>query len=208
MNNKERRDSEMAYIADKSIAEEMRGRRKINQELNTADWTDTERIRALSYRLIGKAGKNLTIVPPFYCDYGNKIEAGDNFFMNYNCTITDVGKVKIGNNVLFGPAVSVYTAGHPIHPEARNSAYEYGIGVSIGDNVWVGGSTVIVPGVHIGNDVVIGAGSVVTKDIPDHVVAAGNPCRVIREITEEDRKYYYKKREFDAEAWEAVKGKE
>ena len=99
----------------------------------------------------------------------------------------DVGKITIGKNVMFAPNVSIYTAGHPIHPDSRNSGYEYGIPVTIGDNVWVGGSVVINPGVNIGNNVVIGSGSVVTKDIPDNVIAVGNPCRVIREITEEDK---------------------
>lgn len=108
-----------------------------------------------------------------------------------------MGKVYIGDNVLFGPNVSVYTAGHPIHPEARNTGYEYGISVKIGNNVWVGGNTVITPGVTIGDNVVIGAGSIVTKDLPANVVAAGNPCRVIRKVTEEDKKYYYKDRKFD-----------
>lgn len=115
----------------------------------------------------------------------------------------DVGKVTIGDNVQFAPNVSLYTAGHPIHPDSRNSGYEYGIGITIGDNVWVGGNVVINPGVHIGNNAVIGSGSVVTKDIPDRVIAVGNPCRVIREITEEDRKFYYKDQEFDVEDYRA-----
>ena len=153
--------------------------------------------------LLGKS-EGAFINPPFYCDYGSHIEAGKNFFANYNCTIIDVAKVKIGDNCQFAPNVSIYTAGHPIHPAARNSMYEYGIGVTIGDNVWIGGNTVIMPGVHIGSNTVIGAGSVVTKDIPDWVVAAGNPYRVIKQITEEDKKYYYKDREFDSEAWETV----
>ena len=111
---------------------------------------------------------------------------------------------KLWKNCQFAPNVSIYTAGHPIHPVSRNSLYEYGISVTIGDNVWIGGNTVILPGVHIGSNTVIGAGSVVTKDIPDWVVAAGNPCRVVKQITEEDKKYYYKNREFDAEAWEEI----
>ena len=114
--------------------------------------------------------KNIMVVPPFYCDYGSHIEVGENFFANYNCTILDVAPVKIGDNVLFGPNVSLYTAGHPLHPVSRNSAYEYGISITIGDNVWLGGNVVVTPGVHIGNNVVIGAGSVVTKDIPDNIV--------------------------------------
>lgn len=103
----------------------------------------------------------------------------------------------IGDNVMLAPNVSIYTAGHPLHPDSRNSGYEYGISITIGNNVWIGGNAVINPGVKIGNNVVIGAGSVVTKDIPDNMIAAGNPCRVIREISEEDRKYYFKDREFD-----------
>lgn len=144
------------------------------------------------------------INPPFYCDYGFNIEVGKNFFANYNCTIIDVAKVIIGDNCMFSPNVSIYTAGHPIHPTSRNSLYEYGISVTIGDNVWIGGNSVILPGVKIGSNTIIAAGSVVTKDIPDWVVAGGNPYRVIREITKEDKKYYYKDRTFDQESWEAI----
>ena len=143
--------------------------------------------------------------PPFYCDYGKNIEVGKNFFANYNCMIIDVAKVTIGENCMMAPNVAIYTAGHPIHPAARNSAYEYGIEVTIGDNVWLGGNTVVVPGVHIGSNVVIGAGSVVTKDIPDWSVAVGNPCRVVKKITEEDKQYYFKDRKFDDEAWKVIK---
>ena len=116
----------------------------------------------------------------------------------------EFAKGKSADNCPFAPKLSLYTAGPPIHPESRNTMYEYGIEVTIGDNVWIGGNTVIVPGVHIGSNTVIGAGSVVTKDIPDWVVAAGNPCKVIRKITEEDRKFYYKDREFDEESWKEI----
>lgn len=109
---------------------------------------------------------------------------------------------------MFAPNVSIYTAGHPVHPVSRQSGYEYGIPVSIGNNVWIGGNVVITPGVTIGDNVVIGAGSVVTKDIPANVVAAGNPCRVIREITDADKKYYYKDREFDPESWAEIEAME
>ncbi len=203
MNNIERRDREMAYISDETVMEEQKKTRKILRELNTADPSDFERIGEIVEQLLGKSHKAF-INPPFYCDYGFHIEVGENFFANYNCTIIDVAKVKIGDNCQLAPNVSIYTAGHPVHPDSRNSLYEYGIGVTIGDNVWIGGNTVILPGVHIGSNTVIGAGSVVTKDIPDWVIAAGNPCRVIRKITEDDRKYYYKDREFDEEAWEHI----
>lgn len=203
MDNIERRDREMAYISDGAVMEEQKRTRKILHRLNTVDPSDFDEIGRLVKELFGKSDKAF-VNPPFYCDYGFHIETGKNFFANYNCTIIDVARVTIGDNCQFAPNVSIYTAGHPVHPDSRNSLYEYGIGVSIGDNVWIGGSTVILPGVHIGSNTVIGAGSVVTKDIPDWVVAAGNPCKVIRKITEEDRRYYYKDRQFDDEAWEYV----
>ena len=203
MNNIERRDKELPYISDESVMEEQKVCRRILQRLNTVDRSDFDSIGKIVEELLGKS-ENAFINPPFYCDYGTHIEIGKNFFANYNCTIIDVAKVKIGNNCQFAPNVSIYTAGHPIHPVSRNSLYEYGISVTIGDNVWIGGNTVILPGVHIGSNTVIGAGSVVTKDIPDWVVAAGNPCRVVKQITEEDKKHYYKNREFDAEAWEEI----
>lgn len=166
---------------------------------NTYDPEKRDEIKELLKDILGKTGEEVNIEAPFHCDYGKNIEVGENFFANYNFTVLDVGKVIIGKNAQIAPNVSIYTAGHPIHPESRNSGYEYGIGITIGDNVWIGGSSVILPGVNIGNNVVIGAGSVVTKDIPDNRIAVGNPCKVIREITEEDRKYYYKNREFDVD---------
>ena len=141
-------------------------------------WGERE---ALLKALLGKTGEHVHINPPFHCDYGANIEVGENFFANYNFIVLDVGRVKIGKNAQIASSVSIYTAGHPVHPDSRNSGYEYGIDVTIGDNV------------------VIGSGSVVTRDIPDNVIAAGNPCRVIRAITEEDRKYYFKNREFDVD---------
>lgn len=167
-----------------------------------------ERIPALLKDLLGKTGDNIMIEPPFHCDYGWNIEVGENFFANYNLTILDVGKVIIGDNAQIAPNVSIYTAGHPIHPDSRNSGYEYGIPITIGNNVWIGGNVVILPGVTIGDNVVIGAGSVVSKDIPSNRIAAGNPCRIIRAITEVDRRYYYKNRQFDAESWAEIAGPE
>lgn len=198
MNHIERRDKELPYISDEAVMEEQKVCRRILQRLNTVDRSDFDEIGRIVKELLGKSD-NAFINPPFYCDYGSHIEVGKNFFANYNCTIIDVAKVVIGDNCQMAPNVSIYTAGHPVHPVSRNSLYEYGIGITIGDNVWIGGNTVILPNVHIGSNTVIGAGSVVTKDIPDWVVAAGNPCKVIRKITEADREYYYKNRKFDAE---------
>ncbi|MBR1391883.1 MAG: sugar O-acetyltransferase [Lachnospiraceae bacterium] len=200
MTNKERRDRELLYISDDEVFEEQKRARRLTQELNTVDRSDFERIGQLVKELLGKS-EGAFINPPFYCDYGTHIEVGKNFFANYNCTILDVSKVKFGDNCLLAPNVAIYTAGHPVHPDIRNTGYEYGIEVTIGDNVWIGGNTVICPGVHIGSNSVIGAGSVVTKDIPDRVIAAGNPCRVIREITDEDQNYYFRDRRIDEETW-------
>ena len=200
MNQKERMLAGLPYKAwlDGLSEERMENKLKI-YEYNLLRPDETEKMNELIKDILGKTGDNVFIEQPFHCDYGKNIEVGNNFFANYNCTILDVGKVIIGENVQFAPNVSIYTAGHPIHPESRNSGYEYGIGITIGDNVWLGGNVVVNPGVHIGNNVVIGSGSVVTKDIPDNVIAVGNPCKVIREITEEDRKYYYKNNEFDVD---------
>lgn len=179
------------------LSEERMACKKLVHEFNLLPPEQEDRAEELMRALLGKAGKDAWINAPFHCDYGYNIEVGDNFFANYNLTILDVAKVVIGNNVQIAPNVSIYTAGHPIHPDSRNSGYEYGIPVAIGDNVWIGGDVVILPGVTIGSNSVIGAGSVVSKDVPEWVAAAGNPCRVIRAVTEEDRKFYYKDREFD-----------
>ncbi len=203
MDNITRRDKELPYLCDESVVQQMVRARQLTQKLNTMDRSDFESIMSVVKELLGKS-EDAWINPPFYCDYGFNIEVGKNFFANYNCTIIDVAKVKIGDNVLFAPNVAVYTAGHPIHPVMRQSEYEYGIGITIGDNVWIGGNSVILPGVHIGSNTVIGAGSVVTKDIPDWVVAGGNPCKVIRKITEDDRQYYFKNRCFDDESMQNI----
>lgn len=204
MDNISRRENGMLYISDESVFEQQKKARRITQTLNTMDRSDFEGIAETIKELFGKTGENVFVNPPFYCDYGSNIEIGSNFFANYNCTILDVAKVRIGNNCLFAPNVSVYTAGHPIHPAVRNTGYEYGEAVTIGNNVWIGGSSVICPGVTIGDNTVIGAGSVVTKDIPSWSVAAGNPCRVIREITDDDMNFYFRRKRPDAEAFNHI----
>ena len=204
LSNIERRDQGLVYISDDSVFEEQKIARRITQKLNTMDRSDFDSIRKTIRELFGKIGENSLVNPPFYCDYGTHIEIGKNFFANYNCTMLDVGMIRIGDNVQMAPNVAIYTAGHPVHPATRNTMYEYGIDVTIGDNVWVGGNVVICPGVTIGANSVIGAGSVVTKDVPEWCVAAGNPARVIRKITEEDRNKYFAGKEIDAEALEHI----
>ena len=201
MNHIERRDKGLPYISDKAVFEQQKLCRRLTQQLNTIDRSDFDGIAAIVKQLLGKSD-GAFINPPFYCDYGFNIEVGKHLFVNYNCTIIDVAKVIIGDNCLLAPNVAIYTAGHPVHPDTRNTGYEYGAEVIIGDNVWIGGNSVICPGLHIGSNTVIGAGSVVTKDIPDWVVAAGNPCRVIRKITDADKNKYFKNKEFDDEAWQ------
>lgn len=138
--------------------------------------------------LFGSVKGNFFIEPPFRCDYGCNIEIGENFYANYNLVILDCAKVTIGDNVLIGPNVGIYTAGHPLHFELRNEELEFASPITIEDNVWIGGNVVLNPGVTVGRNSVVGSGSVVTKDIPANVVAAGNPCRVIREITDADKR--------------------
>ena len=200
MNQKERMLNELPYQAWKDgLSEERKENKRKVYRYNKLSLDEEKEQDRLIREIVGKCGETIWVEQPFHCDYGYNIEVGNNFYSNYNLTILDVGKVIIGENVMIAPNVSLYTAGHPLHPDARNSGYEYGIGITIGDNVWIGGNTVVNPGVHFGNNVVIGSGSVVTKDIPDNALAAGNPCKVIRFLTEEDKKYYYKNRKFDFE---------
>ncbi len=200
MTQPERRDSGMVYIADKTCYEEMMRARRITCAMNQHDATDLEGLMDLAQELLQTEERPI-INPPFFCDYGSHIHVGKNFFANYNCTILDVGTVTFGDNCQLAPNVAIYTAGHPLHLATRRTAWEYGIPVTIGHDVWLGGSVVICPGVTIGDNVVIGAGSVVTHDIPSNTVAAGNPCRVLREITDADRRLYFKRQEIDDEAW-------
>lgn len=200
MDQKERMLANLPYKAwlDGLDEERLENKKKIFKYNNLEPGKLEEKDKLIK-DILGKTGEYINIEPPFFCDYGYNIEVGENFFANYNFTVLDVGKVRIGTNVQIAPNVSIYTAGHPIHPESRDSGYEYGIDITIGNSVWIGGNTCIMPGVTIGNNVVIGAGSVVTKDLPDDVIAVGNPCRIVRKITEEDRDYYYKDRKFDVD---------
>ncbi|MBQ6590352.1 MAG: sugar O-acetyltransferase [Lachnospiraceae bacterium] len=199
MNYLEKMDKGLLYITDASVLEVQKRARRLTQKLNTMDRSDYEGIAKVVRELLGR-GEEVFINPPFYCDYGDRIEIGKGTFINYNCTILDTGRVRIGDYAQIAPNVSIYTAGHPVHPAARNTAYEYGADITIGNNVWIGGNTVICPGVTIGDNCVIGAGSVVTKDIPAWTVAAGNPCRVLRAVTEADRETYYRGVPADPEA--------
>src|SRR3954454_15303104 len=157
--------------------------RDLCQDLNATREKDQEARRRILTSLFGKGGASVWMQPPFYCDYGSNILLGERGFFNFNCIVLDVCRVTIGDYTLFGPAVQIYTATHPMNAELRRKQ-EFARPIEIGSDVWVGGGAIICPGVRIGSRSVIGAGSVVTRDIPEGSFAAGNPCRVIREITE------------------------
>lgn len=198
MNHKQRMLAGLPYKASLDGLPEARAiaQRKLYEYNNTPP-DDVQKLDELLRAILGKCGTAVYINQPFRCDYGFNIEIGNNFFANYGLIILDVAKVVIGDNVQFATNVSILTAGHPIHPQSRNSGYEYGIEIKIGNSVWLGSNVVVNPGIEIGDNAVIGAGSIVTKNIPANVIAVGNPCKVLREITEADRQYYYKDRVFD-----------
>jgi maltose O-acetyltransferase len=160
--------------------------RDLCQILNATRESDRELRRQIYLQLFGKGGETVWMQPPFFCDYGSNIELGERVFFNFNCVVLDVCLVKIGDFTLFGPAVQILTPMHPLEAGLRRKQ-EYAKPIEIGSDVWVGGGALILPGVRIGSKTVIGAGSVVTRDVPDGVFAAGNPCRVIRDITEQDQ---------------------
>jgi maltose O-acetyltransferase len=166
---------------DAELAAARERARDLCQDLNATREADVERRRAILQSLFGRGGDTVWMQPPFYCDYGGNIELGERVFFNFNCVVLDVCRVRVGDYTLFGPAVQIYTPMHPMDAELRRRQ-EYGKPIEIGSDVWVGGGALILPGVTIGSRSVIGAGSVVTRDIPDQVFAAGNPCRVIRPL--------------------------
>jgi maltose O-acetyltransferase len=173
---------ELYNALDEELSAERRRARNLLKELNDSHHDEQERRAAIIDQLFASTGKGIWIEPPFYCDYGTNITLGENVYFNFNCVILDPARVVIGDNVLFGPNVQIYTASHPIAHLERRSGLEFASAIEIGSDVWIGGSAVISPGVTVGSQSVIGAGSVVTKDIPEGVFAAGNPCRVIREL--------------------------
>ncbi|WCG34876.1 sugar O-acetyltransferase [Companilactobacillus farciminis] len=179
------------YIADDpELAKDFHKAKRLLREYNqTTEYQEADRKKILD-DLFKQSGKKIHIEPPFHTDYGCNTVIGENFYSNYDCIILDIANVKIGDNVMFGPHVGLYTAGHPIDAVIRNEYYEYGKPITIGNNVWVGGNVVVNPGVTIGDNVVIGSGAVVTKDIPSNVIAVGNPCKVLREINDQDKKYW------------------
>lgn len=176
-------DGELYLPMDPELVAARTRARDLCQALNATSESQSEQRRKILDDLFASGGDSVWMQPPFFCDYGANIELGERVFFNFNCVVLDVCLVQIGSYTLFGPAVQIYTPMHPFNAELRRRE-EFGKPVDIGSDVWVGGGAIILPGVHIGSRAVIGAGSVVTRDVPEGVFAAGNPCRVIREITE------------------------
>ena len=173
---------EMYFPNDEELIK-LRGRaRDIFYEFNQTKAEETEKRKKLLDELLMKKLDNFVVEPPFYCDYGFNIKPGKNVCFNFNCVVLDVCEVKIGDNVLFAPNVQIYTATHPLDTELRIALQEYAKPIEIGDNCWIGGGAIILPGVKIGKNSIIGSGAVVTKDIPDNVVAAGNPAKIIKRL--------------------------
>ena len=181
--------AQMLYDAnyDRALLEERDKAKDLCHQYNQLRPSDRASQREVLKKLLGKTGENFTFTAPFWCDYGYNIELGENFYANHNLVILDGAKVTFGDNVFIGPDCGFHTAGHPIDFERRNRGLEYAYSITVGDNVWIGAGVQVMPGVTIGSNVVIGGGSVVVKDIPGNCVAVGNPCKVIRAITEEDK---------------------
>lgn len=190
MTEREKMLAGMIYDAnyDEELIAERRACKELCYDFNHLRPSQTKEQEEMIRRLFGKTGKSFCVTAPFWCDYGYNIEVGENFYTNHNCVILDCAKVKFGDHVFIAPDCGFYTAGHPVDSERRNLGLEYAYPITVGDNVWFGGGVKVMPGVTIGSNVVIGSGSVVTKDIPDNVVAVGNPCKVIRPITEEEKR--------------------
>lgn len=179
--------NEQLYLVDDDLKNGLYRARRILQDLNSC--ITREEIQQVYKRLFAKFG-NSSVTPPFRCDYGTNIYIGNNSYFNYNNSMVDVAEIFIGDNVLVGPDCGFYTAEHPIDPLSRRMGPEYGRKIIVEDDVWIGGHSVITSGVRIGKGSIIGAGSVVTKDIPENVIAFGNPCRVYRKIDEKDKIYW------------------
>ncbi len=167
---------------DETLIKERNYCKSLCQEYNTTEYSNTILKEELLKKILPNTKTKVNIEPPFWCDYGYNVQIGKNFFSNHNLVILDCTDVTIGDNVFVGPNCGFYTANHPLDPIERNKGIEYAKPINIGDNVWIGGNVIILPGVTIGNNSIIGAGSVVTKNIPDNVIAVGNPCKIIKEI--------------------------
>ena len=198
MDTRERmKDGRLYFCTDEEIANEQLKCLDLLYDYNQTRPTEQPKRRELLKVLLAEVGENCYIEPPLHANWGRNTHLGSNVYANFNLTLVDDTDIYIGDSVMIGPNVTIATAGHPVDPELRRKVAQFNIPVRIGNNVWIGAGAVILPGITIGDDSVIGAGSIVTKDIPAGVVAVGNPCRVLRPISDRDRKFYYKDRKVD-----------
>lgn len=199
MENKDRIFTGDLYLPnDAAITEEQNTCLELLYTFNQTRPSEQEKRNQLLKQMFAEIGENCYIEPPFHANFGGKhVHFGKNIYANFNLTMVDDGHIYVGDYTMFAPGVIVATAGHPILPELRETVYQYNMPVHIGKNCWIGAGAIILPGVTIGDQVIVGAGSVVTKDLPSNVVAVGNPCRVVREVNEHDRIYYFKNRKID-----------
>lgn len=203
MENKDRMFTGDLYLpGDATIMEEQTACLELLYTFNQTHPSELEKRNQLLKQMFAEIGENCYIEPPFHANFGGKhVHFGKNVYANFNLTLVDDGHIYVGDYTMFAPGVIVATAGHPILPELREKVYQYNMPVHIGRNCWIGAGAIILPGITIGDNVVVGAGSVVTKDLPSNVVAVGNPCHVIREVSEHDRIYYFKNRKID---WDTI----
>jgi len=176
-------NGELYIASDAVLVQERLNARRLTRLYNETLETDDKTRKELLTQLLGSTGEHIYVEPTFRCDYGYNIHVGDNFYTNFDCVMLDVCEIRIGDNCFMAPGVHIYTATHPLNAQERISGAEYGIPVTIGHNVWIGGRAVINPGVTIGNNVVVGSGAVVTKNVPDNVVVGGNPAKIIKSIS-------------------------
>jgi len=182
-------NGELYNPADAELVKERENARRLTRLFNQTLETEVNKRTELLKELFGSTGENLYVEPSFRCDYGFNIHVGENFYANFDCVILDVCEVRIGDNCFIGPGVHIYAAMHPLDPYERIAGLEYGKPVTIGNNVWIGGRAIINPGVHIGNNVIIASGAVITKDVPDNAVVGGNPAKVIKRFKLEAEKH-------------------
>ncbi len=194
MTNKEKmHNGKLYYPSDEVIMAEQTQCLELLYDFNATRPSESRKRTALLKKMFAEIGENCYIEPPFHANWGgHHVHFGKNVYANFNLTLVDDTHIYVGDYTMFGPNVTVATAGHPILPELRQKGYQYNMPVHIGKNCWIGAGAVIVPGVTIGDNVVIGAGSVVTKNIPSDVVAVGNPCKILRKVCEKDKKFYFK----------------
>lgn len=189
--------NKLYFCTDEEIMKEQEECLELLYDFNQTRPLEHEKRSAILKKMFAEIGENCYIEPPLHTNWGKNTHFGKNIYANFNLTLVDDTDIFVGNYVMFGPNVTVATAGHPIEPNLRRKVAQFNISVHIGDNVWIGAGAILLPGIHIGENSVIGAGSLVTKDIPANVVAFGNPCRVIREISDRDREFYYKDMRID-----------